>query len=122
VAVDVDEGPTDLVDATVFIERLEPNVAGGVADPRDPERICVGGLTTADDDRDGHPDRFRDVLPGTIVCFDIVARENTTVAATEEPQMFRAEVQVLGTADTVLDHRVVYFLVPPEHAVIGPPG
>ena len=74
-----------------------------------------------DTDGDGHADTFTDVLPGTIVCFDIIARENTTVEPTEEPQMFRAEVHVLGTADTVLDRREVYFLVPPEHAGEGPP-
>ena len=121
VAVDVDEGPGDDLDATIFIERLEPNVAGGVADPRDPTRVCVGGLTVSDDDGDGHPDSFTDVLPGTVVCFDIVARENTTVEAAPEPQMFRAEVNVLGTADTILDRREVYFLVPPDHAGVGPP-
>lgn len=120
VAADVVEGPGDTVDATVFIERLEPNTVGGVADPRDPTLICVGGLPVADADGDTFPDIFPDVLPGTPVCFDILARENTSVPATEEPQLFRAEVRVVGDSVTVLDTRDVYFLVPPE-TYVGPP-
>ncbi|MBN1773826.1 MAG: hypothetical protein JXB32_21375 [Deltaproteobacteria bacterium] len=120
VAEDVVEGPADTVDATVFIERLEPNTAGGVADPRDPTLVCVGGLPVADADGDTFPDIFPDVLPGTPVCFDILARENTTVEPTEEPQLFRAEVHVMGDSVTVLDTRDVYFLVPPT-SYVGPP-
>jgi hypothetical protein len=112
-AVDVVEGPGDTVDATIFIERLEPNTTGGVADPRDPGRVCVGGLPVADDDADTFADTFVDVLPGTIVCFDIVPRENETIPAAEVPQLFEAEVRVVGDRITVLDSRAVFFLVPP---------
>jgi hypothetical protein len=119
-AVDVVEGPTDTVDATIFIDHLEPNTTGGVADPRDPTRVCVGGLPVADGDGDTRADYFPDVLPGTIVCFDIIPRENTTVPATSAAQLFRAEIQVLGETVTVLDRRDVYFLVPPE-TYVGPP-
>lgn len=93
---------------------------GGVADPRDPTRICAAGLTAVDTDADGHPDQFSDVLPGTIVCFDIVPLQNTTVEPTVEPQLFRAQVQVLGDSVTLLDTRDVYFLVPPG-TYVGPP-
>lgn len=120
VAADVVEGPTDTVDATVFVERLEPNTVGGVADPRDPTLICVGGLPVADADADTFPDIFPDVLPGTPVCFDILARENASVEPTDEPQLFRAEVHVMGDSVTVLDTRDVYFLVPPT-TYVGPP-
>ena len=58
--------------------------------------------------------RFIDILPGTIVCFDIFVRRNDTVPATEEPQVFKAYVDVVGDGITVLDTRDVYFLVPPE--------
>jgi hypothetical protein len=118
-AVDVIEGPTDTVDATIFVDYLEANAAGGVADPRDPTHVCVA-LPATDADGDTHPDTFADVLPGTYVCFDIVPRENTTVPATTEPQLFRAQVQVLGDAITVLDTRDVFFLVPPETYVRPP--
>jgi hypothetical protein len=119
-AADVDEGPGDTVDATVFIERLVPNVVGGVADPRDPSRVCVPGLPVGDFDGDTFPDYFPDILPGTAVCFDILARENATVPAARDPQLFRAEIRVMGDRITVLDTREVFFLVPPE-TYIGDP-
>ncbi|MBI5502718.1 MAG: hypothetical protein HY907_20900 [Deltaproteobacteria bacterium] len=120
VAVDVDEGPADTTDATIFVDYLEANRTGGVADPRDPGRICAPGLTAVDTDGDGHQDEFSDVLPGTIVCFDIVPLENTTVTPTVEPQLFRAQVQVMGDSVAILDTRDVYFLVPPG-TYVGPP-
>ncbi len=104
----------DLVDATAFIERIEPNVVGGVADPLDPTRVCVGGLTVSDLTGDGYPDVCVDVLPGTTVCFDIYPRMNTTVPPTEEPQVYKAFIDVVGDSVTVLDTREVFFLVPPE--------
>ena len=122
VAADVDEGPGDAVDATVFVDHIEPNLVGGVADPGDPARVCVGGLAVEDlAPGDTIPDLFVDVLPGTIVCFDIHPARNETVEPTAEPQLFRAEVRVIGEGITVLDTRDVYFLVPPE-IVIGPIG
>jgi hypothetical protein len=108
---DADDG--DGVDATIFIERIEPNTAGGVMDPRDPAIVCVGGLPTSDVDGDGLEETFPDVTPGTPVCFDIVPRMNTTVMPTASPQLFRAQVDVIGDGVTVLDTRDVYFVVPP---------
>ncbi len=105
---------SDAIDALGFIDRIETNTAGGVADPRDSTRICVGGLPTADTDGDGVHETFPDVRPGTPVCFDIVPRTNTTVMPTTEPQLARAFVDVLGDGVTVLDTREVYFLVPPD--------
>lgn len=111
-ARDVDHG--DGVDATMFIERIEANTAGGVADPRDPMRVCMAGLPAIDSNGDGHLDTFTDVTPGTPVCFDIIARRNESVMPTREPQLFRAEVDVIGDGITVLDTREVFFLVPPS--------
>ncbi len=108
------DDPGDEVDATVFVERLEANVAGGVADPRDPNRVCVGDLPAEDADGDGVVDTFSAVPAGTPVCFDIVARQNDTVEATDAPQLFRATVEVIGDGVTVLDERDVFFLVPPR--------
>jgi hypothetical protein len=111
-AVDVAEGPGDTVDATVFIDRVVPNEAGGVADPRDAGRVCVA-LPAEDRSSDTVPDVFPDVLPGTIVCFDIEAARNETIPPTAEPQLYRAQIRVIGEGITVLDTRDVYFLVPP---------
>ena len=110
-ARDADDGES--VDATIFIERIEPNTAGGVMDPRDPSIVCVAGLPTSDTDGDGRDETFPDVTPGTPVCFDIIPRMNTTVMPTAAPQLYRALVDVVGDGVTVLDTRDVYFVVPP---------
>jgi hypothetical protein len=110
----------DTIDALQFIDRIETNTAGGIADPRDATRICVGGLPTADTDGDGVMETFPDVRPGTPVCFDIVPTMNVSVEATGEPQLVRAFIDVLGDGVTVLDTREVYFLIPPDLG--GGPG
>ncbi|MEM7609098.1 MAG: hypothetical protein AAF411_27430 [Myxococcota bacterium] len=108
----------DDVDATEFIERIEVNAAGGVADPRDATTVCVGGLPSADRDGDGFDDTFTAVTPGTPVCFDVIPRMNTTVMPTDTPQVFRAVIEVLGDGVTVLDQRDVFFLVPPDGGIV----
>jgi hypothetical protein len=77
----------------------------------------VGGLETEDDDDDGYPERFVDVLPGTSVCFDIIPAMNETVPHQPEPMIYEAFIDVVGDGFTVLDTRTVYFLVPPSLAV-----
>jgi hypothetical protein len=115
VVVDVEDWVGETVDASIFVDRVEPNAAGGVADPVDPTRVCVGGLAMADYDMDGHPDYFDDVAPGTIVCFDIIAAMNETVPRIpDRPQLYTALVNVMGDWVTVLDSREIYFLVPPD--------
>lgn len=118
-ARDVD---ADGVDATRFIARIETNTTGGVADPRDATRICVGGLATLDTNSDGVPDTFDNVRPGVPVCFDIVPAQNEFVPPTSMPQLFRAEIDVVADGVTVLDTRSVYFLVPPGRLMLPCPG
>jgi hypothetical protein len=108
---------SDSVDATVFIDRIVPNTTGGVEDPMDPTVICLGGLTTADTDSDSYAEEFLDVLPGTQVCFDIIPKQNDTVAPAAVPIIYTAYVDVVGDGVTVLDTREVYFLVPPATAI-----
>lgn len=114
----VRDDPSDSVDATQLILRVEPNVAGGVADPMDPTRVCQGGLKTEDRNMDGAADTFVEVLPGVPLCFDVVARENTTVPAAEMPMVYKAFIDVLGDGKTVLSTREVFFLVPPSSPVL----
>jgi len=102
----------DAVDATRFIERIVPNGDG------DWEKGCAGGLETADTDGDGSLDTFIDVLPGTLVCFDVIPAMNDFVEAADDPQLFRATIVVVGDGITDLDERDVFFLVPP---IIDPP-
>jgi hypothetical protein len=115
-ARDLDEGSWDTVDATGFIDRIVPNTTGGVEDPMHPGVFCVPGLSTADRSSppDGIDDVFTGVLPGTTVCFDIYPIRNDIVPATEEVQIYQAEIDVIGDGYTVLDTRSVFFLIPPE--------
>ncbi len=111
---------SDAIDALQFVDRIETNTTGGIADPRDATRVCVGGLPTADTDADGVMETFTDVRPGTPVCFDIVPAMNVAVEPSGEPVLVRAFVDVLGDGVTVLDTREVYFLIPPDLG--GGPG
>jgi Bacterial TSP3 repeat len=122
VSMDISADPrddvSDSVDATVFIDYIEPNTAGGIADPQDSAKICVGGLPTDDISGDGHQDTFVDALPGTPVCFDIHVKSNTTVPPPDKPEVYKAFIDVLGDKNTVLDTREVFFLVPPGSPVV----
>lgn len=116
VSVRAEDDPTDELDAvSAFIDRIVPNVDGGVEDPTYPEVVCVGGLDV-DDPADPHV--FLDVLLGAPVCFDIIPKMNETVPATYEPQIFRVDLKVYGDDTAILDQREIYFLVPPEMPVI----
>lgn len=103
---------SDAIDAVLaFVDKLEANTTSGAP--------CTPGLPV--EDRllsDGVNDTFPKVMPGTRVCFDILPRQNTTVPATDKPQLFKAFVTVWGNGVTQLETREVYFLVPP---VIPPP-
>jgi hypothetical protein len=105
----------DLVDALEhFVDRFEANVEGGIADPRDPSMVCEGGLEVADlAPVDGIPDTFTDLLPGTAVCFDVLARANWIAPETHEPQVFAVDVALLADGAAVGAGRQLRFLVPP---------
>jgi hypothetical protein len=104
---------TDGVDAvTAFVSHLE-TLQSGVG-------RCTGGLVDRDGpDADAAPDEFVGVRTGTPVCWTLVTRPNTTVPPGDEPQLFKATIEVKGDGVTVLDTRDVYFLVPPR-PVDGP--
>jgi hypothetical protein len=118
VPLDVSAQAVDLADAgetvdavTAFVDHLEPNATGA------PGLTCTGGFGTSDYagiDGDSFADTFLDVTPGAPVCFDIIPRMNDSVPATLVPQVFRAQINVIGDGFTPLDDRVVYFLVPPR--------
>ncbi len=98
---------TDTVDAiSAFIDHLETQQLGT------PE--CASGLSAQDTNGDTFHDKFVGVRTGTPVCWKVVSKQNTTVPATDAPQMFRATVSVYGDGVTQLDTRDVYFLVPPK--------
>jgi hypothetical protein len=100
------DDPSDLVDATLFIEYLEVNLSD--------TGECSFWDRTEDSSGDGHSDRFLQLPPGTPVCWDVNAAVNTFVEPTDVPQMFMATIEVRGgPGETLLDSRDVYFLVPP---------
>ncbi|MCB9604494.1 MAG: hypothetical protein H6720_29590 [Sandaracinus sp.] len=99
-----EELPGDDGDAVPFIDRIEVNVSG--------EGDCTAVGSIADTDGDGFRDAFPNLLPGTPVCWDVVARENDLVPPTARPQIFVARIVVRGDG-SILDTRRVYFLVPP---------
>lgn len=105
-AVGVDD-PSDSVDAiAAFVDRLETLQLGT------PQ--CANGLNDVDTNSDGYDDKYLQVRTGTPVCWKVVSKPNTTVPATDVPQLFRAKVKVYGDGVTQLDERDVFFLVPPE--------
>ena len=109
------DDPTDAVDTeAAFFDHLEANPMG------DRVRGCTR-RRAEDRDDDGVLDTFPSVTTDTRVCFDIYVRQNDTVEASSEPQIFRATVRVIGDGFTELDSRDVFFLVPPSPPVIGGP-
>ena len=115
VSAEARDDPDDDFDATLLLDHVAPNPAGGIADPMDPTLICVGGLPTANIDDDPEQDVFTSVEPGLPVCFDITpVQQNTVVPATGETQVLKAFVDVIGFGASVLDTREIFFVVPPE--------
>jgi hypothetical protein len=79
---------------------------------------CTPELETEDTNADSHDDAYPDLLPGVPVCWDVhPVLQNRTVPATNAPQIFIANLKVLGDGSLV-DEREVFFLVPPEGAII----
>ncbi|MBX3269953.1 MAG: hypothetical protein KF729_06810 [Sandaracinaceae bacterium] len=102
------DDPSDAVDTrAAFFGYLEANRMGNRV------RGCQARVAE-DRDGDGILDTFPNVRTDDRVCFDIYPRMNTTVERTDEPQLFRATVAVIGDGFTELDSRNVFFVVPPR--------
>lgn len=107
VTSDVMDSPTDTVDAVAaFVDHLETLQLGTA--------LCANMLNDVDTNADSFDDAYVDVRAGTPVCWKLIPKMNTTVMATQNPQLFTATVDVVGDGVTVLDTRNVFFLVPPE--------
>lgn len=104
ITIAASDEPGDAGDSLQFIERLEVNLTGAG---------CASTFATRDTDGDGADDAFSDVQPGAEVCWDVIARQNDTVPATRQPQVFRARLTVSADGSEV-DSRIVYFLVPAD--------
>ncbi len=102
----ITDDPGDSVDTlTAFVDHLETLQLGTPA--------CSNMLTDIDTNADTFDDAFVDVRAGTPVCWKLIVKTNTTVPATDQPQLYRATIAVYGDGVTILDTRDVFFLVPP---------
>ena len=98
--------PGETVDAIVsFVDHIETLQLGNAQ--------CANMLTDTDTNADTYKDKYIDVRTGTPVCWKVVSKPNTTVPATQSPQLYRATITVFGDGITQLDQRDVFFLVPP---------
>lgn len=111
VTIDAEDQPNDAGDALPFIDYLVVNESAA---------NCTDVSATEDTNADSHDDAFPALRPGTPVCWDVVAKRNTFVTPTLEPQMFRARLSVRGDGSE-LDSRDVFFLVPPRIPQPGAP-
>ncbi|MEO8705023.1 MAG: hypothetical protein ABI867_33530 [Kofleriaceae bacterium] len=103
------DDPADAVNAvTSFVDHIETLQLGTAA--------CANGLNDIDTNADTFDDKYLAVRTGTPVCWKLFSKQNTTVPATDQPQLFRATVVVFGDGITELDRRDVFFLVPPKPA------
>ena len=115
VTAELRDDPEDAVDtAAAFFDHL---VAVGAGD----SALGCAVLPTEDRDLDGIDETFVAVISNNEVCFELHVRENTTVEPIETPQLFQAQVVVIGDGETPLDTRDVYFLVPPRPITLAPP-
>jgi hypothetical protein len=94
----LEDDPSDLVDATLFIESVTPVSA------EPPTGFSSMDATT-----------FHDVIPGTIVRFRVTAF-NDFVEETETSQVFRCTIVVRGNGVARLDQHEVIILVPARGA------
>jgi hypothetical protein len=104
VDLELEELPGDDGDARQFVDRIEVNVSG--------TEECTAVGSVADTNGDTFADAFPNLLPGTPVCWDVVARQNDFVEPIDRPQVFVARIVVRGDG-SILDTRRVFFLVPP---------
>ena len=101
----VHDDPADGVNTVAaFVDHIE-TIASGT-----PE--CTNTLVTADEDENGFPETYQSAITGTPLCWRLVLKQNNSVAATAQPQIFPATVRILGVTDQLLYERPILFVVP----------
>jgi hypothetical protein len=104
-SVVVRDDPSDAVDATAFIDRIEPHVSGDPLEGSVSGIACTTGLPT-----DGST--FPGLLPGTPVCFDVHPATNTSIEPGEHDQRFGVQVDVLVDGIAMGETFGLTFVVP----------
>lgn len=97
------QNPIDAV--TEFVDRFEADANAPLP--------CAEGLSAIDINSDGVFDTFQEVQPGTIVCFNLVLKTNTTVPTTGSSQVFSAWIEFVSGQVHTFETRRVFFRVPP---------
>ncbi len=126
----------NIVDAVVTLAGSTVQDITTRTDPDPTETRLPAGHTTRDFIRAVTPDHaspeaptgyarkdtttFYGVDPATIVYFD-VDFYNDFQLPIPTAQLFRATIQVLGRAGSIVDHRDVFMIVPPEGGTVGGP-
>jgi hypothetical protein len=111
-SVTIEDDPSDSVEAVAaFVDHLETFTPGTTE--------CQAWPDQHDSNADGRNDEYLGVPPGFPVCWKIVVKQNDTVPATSEVQIFKAIVKLRGNISTLLDTRIVYFVVPPDLPIPG---
>ncbi|MFH1811743.1 MAG: hypothetical protein ABIJ09_23590 [Pseudomonadota bacterium] len=100
----VDDTSDGLDAVATFIDRVEADASASPS--------CAGEFTIIDYTSDGTNDTYRDVGQGKQVCFSVVARDNSSVAAQDTAQVFHAMLQIWGDHVVLLEQRDLYFVVP----------
>jgi hypothetical protein len=99
------DDPADSVDAVAaFVDHIEVTPSGAAQ--------CSADFSSSDTNGDAFSDTYSDVLPGTPLCWKVVAKRNLTVPATSEPQILRATVDVISDGRFRVDQFEVTFVVP----------
>ncbi|MBN2529252.1 MAG: hypothetical protein JXR76_22885 [Deltaproteobacteria bacterium] len=104
VSARITDDPSDAVDATVFIDKIIPATA--------PTGACEVGLPTKDTDGDGIDDTYDSIAPGHVLCFDIIAKVNETVPATDVTQYYPLKVELLANGVVPVQEQTIYFVIP----------
>jgi hypothetical protein len=125
----------DIVNAIVTLSGETTQDITTRTDPDTTETRLPTGRTTADFIRAVTPDHgypeaptgydhkdattFYAVDPATIVTFDVDFYNDFQPPSTTA-QLFKATIQVLGRAGSIVDHRDVYMIIPPNGGTVGP--
>lgn len=75
-------------------------------------KVCAGAKPT-DTDKDGKPDTFTNMVPGSSACFRVVPKRYTTIHPKAKAQRFDAKLQLTSDGIASLRSEDVIFVVPP---------
>jgi len=107
------EPSPDGVDATVFVRVVRAMSEGD-------KGLGCAPRTARDEDGDGITDTFAAVEPGASVCFEVVAKMNTTIKWKGVTRFYGAFLDLYGLPGaTMIERHRLIFMVPQSYALGG---